>query len=401
MLDQPLRPDPLQEPIAVRASSRLAIIDKLRGLVIVVMILDHVRDFFHHDALLFSSTDLARTNVALFATRWVTHLCAPTFVLLAGVSIFLQYDKGKRGWTLARFLLTRGLWLILLEVTWVSFAFGFSEPFILLQVIWAIGFSFVLMAGFVAVPPPAMLALGLVIVVGHDAFDAVSAKAFGSFAPLWTLMMHPGRLGFVPSYVAYPALPWFGIMATGYGAGGLFLMQPARRDRWLVAIGLAMLAAFAVLRGIDAYGDPSRWVDGADTTHTMLGFLKVTKYPPSLDYTLATLGLVLTAAPLIGKLGGVPGRMIETFGRVPLFVYLIHLYIAHGLALAIGATMGIAPHLFAATFADPSRLLAAGWGFSLGWVYVVWIGIVLALWPLAIWFAAFKARRRDWWLSYI
>ncbi len=249
MLDTPLVADPVTEP-QVGTRTRLEIIDKLRGLVIVLMVLDHVRDFFSRDALLHSPTDLAHTTVALFATRWVTHLCAPTFVALAGVSIFLQRERGKRGWALARFLVTRGLWLILLEVTWVSFGFALHEPFVLLQVIWAIGASFILMAPLTFLPPAAVLALGLAIVAGHDLFAAMPAEAFGPFQILWTLVMHPGRIP--DGYVLYPALPWFGIMACGYGAGRLFLLEPARRDRCLAAIGLTFLAGFALLRGLDS-----------------------------------------------------------------------------------------------------------------------------------------------------
>ena len=294
MLDKPLVSDPLTEPQAA-PRARLEIIDKLRGLVIVLMVLDHVRDFFSRSPI--SPTDLAHTTAALFATRWITHLCAPTFVALAGVAVFLQSERGKRGAPLMRFLLTRGLWLIALEVTWVSFGFGFDEPFILLQVIWAIGVSFILLAPCTLLPPTTVLAIGLAIVCGHDLFAHVEAQSFGRFGIAWTLMMAPGRIAH--GYVAYPALPWFGIMACGYGAGRLFLLEPGRRDRILVGLGLAMLATFVLLRGLDGYGDPAHWSRGPDTTRTILAFLNVTKYPPSLCYTLVTLGLVLTFAPAI------------------------------------------------------------------------------------------------------
>ena len=387
-------PDPLVEPQAPRPE-RLEIIDKLRGLVIVLMVLDHTRDFFSRNPI--SPTDLAQTTVALFATRWITHLCAPTFVALAGVAVFLQRERGRRGWPLARFLVTRGLWLILLEVTWVSFGFGFDEPFILLQVIWAIGASFILLAPCTLLPPAGVLALGLVIVGGHDLFAHVQAQSFGPFAIAWTLMMAPGPIAY--GYVAYPALPWFGIMACGYGAGGL-LLQPRRRDRLLLGLGLAMLAAFAVLRGLDGYGDPAPWGRWPDATRTVLAVLNVTKYPPSLCYTLVTLGLVLAFAPAVARIGGPFGRMILAFGRVPLFVYLIHLYVAHGAAVLFRMAMGVSPRLSLGARPD-AALVAAKTAVGLPGVYIAWACVVLALWPAAVWYGRLKARRRDWWLGYL
>ncbi|MCX8254789.1 hypothetical protein RHCH11_RHCH11_00746 [Beijerinckiaceae bacterium RH CH11] len=396
MLDTPLVADPVTEPQAGTPRPRLEIIDKLRGLVIVLMVLDHVRDFFTREP--FSPTDLAHTTVALFATRWITHLCAPTFVTLAGVAVFLQWERGKRGLPLVRFLVTRGLWLIALELTWVSFGFGFDEPFFLLQVIWAIGMSFILLAPCTLMPPAVVLALGFAIVGAHDLLAHVPAPSTPPLDLLWTLFVEPGRIPH--GYVPYPALPWFGLMACGFGAGRLFLLAPERRDRLLVGLGLAMLAGFALLRGPDGYGDPAPWATQQDATHTILSFLKVTKYPPSLDYTLATLGIVFTIAPAVARLGGAFGRMILTFGRVPLFVYLIHLYVAHGAAVLTRLAMGVAPRL---TFGGrpEDALAAAKSGVGLPAVYLAWICVVLALWPLAAWYERLKSRRRDWWLAYL
>lgn len=397
--------DPLTAPTGP-ARERLAIIDKLRGLVIVVMVLDHVRDFFHDQAYRFSPTDIDKTSAILFATRWVTHVCAPTFVFLAGVSIYLQWSRGKRGWALSRFLLTRGLWLIVLEVTLVTMAFTFAWHGALLQVIWAIGFSMMLLGTLIWLPPPALLAIGLAIVGGHDLLDPVAAKSLGSWAPLWTLMIKPGvvHLPFAPfnaAYVAYPAIPWFGIMAVGFGVGGLFERPPARRNRILVVGGLAMLAAFALLRGFNLYGDPSPWTRQADPTRTILSFLDVTKYPPSLLYTLATLGITLSLAPVIELVCGVPGRALLAFGRTPLFTYLLHLYVARGLAVLLALAEGVSPTIFTDAFGPANRLESAGWGVSLPLVYVAWLTVLLILWPISTWYAGFKARHRYWWLSYL
>ena len=397
--------DPLSEPVAgAGTASRLAVIDHLRGLVIVLMVLDHVRDFFqpaHH----VSPTDVAKTTAMLFATRWVTHLCAPTFVFLAGVAVHLQRERGKRGWRLARFLVARGLWLIALEVTVVTLAFTFSYDGAFLQVIWAIGASMVLLGALAWLPPYALLAIGLAIVGGHDLLDATRADALGAAAPLWTLLWRPGSValpfaGFDEAYVSYPALPWFGIMAVGYGVGGVFRLPPARRDRLLVAGGLAMLGAFALLRGLNGYGDPKPWTAQADAMRTVLSFLNVGKYPPSLQYTLVTLGIALALAPVIERIGGAAGRALHAFGRTPLFTYLLHLYVARALAVLLALAEGLSPAIFVGGFGSGEQLAASGWGLSLPLIYGVWLLVLLILYPLATRYARYKARHRHWWTSY-
>ena len=403
----PIQADPLTEPMVTSAAaSRLAIIDKLRGLVIILMVLDHVRDFFSVDAYRFSPTDIGKTTALLFATRWITHLCAPTFVVLAGVAVRLQWARGKRGWPLTRFLVARGLWLIILEVTLVTVAFTFAWHGALLQVIWAIGFSMILLGTLVWLPPKALLALGLAIVGVHNLLDGVATKSFGAAAPLWTLMWKPGLIHlpfahFKDAYVAYPALPWFGIMAVGFGVGGVFQLPPQRRNRLLLVGGFAMLAVFAVLRGFNLYGDPSPWTQQTDATRTILSFLKVTKYPPSLFYTLVTLGITLSLAPFIERIGGIFGRALLTFGRTPLFTYLLHLYVARGLAVLLALAEGLSPTIFTDAFGPGDRLEASGWGLSLPLVYVAWLAVLLILWPISTWYAGFKARHRYWWLSYL
>lgn len=399
--------DPLSEPSAPSpaAGARLAVIDKLRGLVIVLMVLDHVRDFFYANA--FSPTNVDKTTAALFATRWITHLCAPTFVFLAGVAINMQRARGKRGWPLSRFLLTRGLWLIVLEVTVVTVAFTMAWHGALLQVIWAIGFSMVLLASLAWLPPPALLAIGLVIVAGHDLLDGVPATTFGSWAPLWHLLLAPGLIHlpfarFPAAYVSYPAIPWFGIMAVGFGAGGLFRMPPPRRDGILVAAGLGMLALFALLRALNGYGDPAPWAARPEAMRTVLSFLNVTKYSPSLMYALVTLGITLSLAPLVERIGGRLGRALHVFGRTPLFTYLLHLYVARGLAMLLALAEGLSPTIFFDAFSRRQSLAEAGWGLGLPGVYAVWITVLLILWPLSTWYAGVKARHRDWkWLNYL
>lgn len=364
--------------------------------MIALMILDHVREYFHVAALQFQPTDLDQTTPLLFATRWVTHLCAPTFVFLAGVSISLQRDNGKRGGRLSGFLLTRGLWLILLELTLIVFALNFAWPFVFLQVIWAIGIGMILMAALVWLPRPAILVLGLVLLI---AGPAVAAIAMGNLAQ-WGLLAGLFLPGPLPGgFSAYPPLPWFAFMAIGYGVAPLFVR--ADRARSLPLVGAGLLTAFVLLRATNLYGDTPWTLLPNDAVKTALSFLNISKYPPSLLFGLATLGVSLLLTSILARLNGASARLFEAFGRVPLLIYVVHLYLVHGLAMALGAALGFAPSLFIGFLADSSALKASGWGVNLAWTYVVWVLIVLSLWPLASRFAAFKAERRRWWTSYL
>lgn len=381
---------------------RLDFIDMLRGLVIVLMVLDHVRDYFHIDAFAFDPTDPARTTPLLFVTRWITHLCAPTFVFLAGVSIFLQRANGKDGAQLTTFLLTRGLWLILLETSFVAFGFNFSWPFVFLQVIWAIGASMILMSVVVRLPANAVLMFGALIVCGHGMLTGTDAADFGSWALAWRLAMEPGPVG-TSGLLLYPAIPWFGIMCLGYGLGKIFLEAADRRRRSLLLLSAGAIGLFFVLRAMNGFGDPAPWAIQDSSEATVLSFFNVTKYPPSLHYVLATLGITLLLCVGLErlKLSGWPARVLLAFGRTPLLTYVLHIYIAHGAALAVGALTGVPASSLINMIADHSRVEAAGWGFSLPVVYVIWIGVLAVLYPVSAWFAAIKRRRRDWWLSYL
>lgn len=394
---------------------RLAEIDLLRGLVIVLMALDHVRDYLHVGSESIDPLDPASTTPLLYATRWLTHLCAPTFVFLAGVSAWLQASKGKSGAELARFLATRGLWLVFCELTVLSFGWSFAVPYVLfLQVIWAIGWSMVVLAVLVALPRGAVLAIGLAIVVGHDALGGIAAGDRGALGPLWTVLLTGGiwiRDGQLLALIAYPVLPWLGLMAVGYGAGPLFLAPAARRDRALTLLGLAMLAGFAVLRGLLAYGDPAPgghpagvdWHGQPTAVATVMAFLNVHKNPPSLQFVLVTLGLVFVAYPWLARLRGAPARVLATFGAVPFFLYVLHVYAAHGLALAANALAG---HPVAGLYDYIRTVIMApermqGLGFALPWVYVGWAAMLAALYPACRWWAGVKRRRREAWLSYL
>jgi uncharacterized membrane protein len=413
----PDRPAPAR-PAAFAAGVRISEIDMMRGLVIVLMALDHVRDYFFNGAGMVgvggALLDPAATTPAIYITRWVTHLCAPTFVFLAGVSAYLQFAKGKSTPQLSRFLATRGLWLIFLEATVLSFgwSFGFPYPFFL-QVIWAIGWCMLALAALVWLPRTAVLAIGIAIVAGHNLLDKVSAEQYGL---LWTFLHDGGPIfvGETPiGVMAYPVLPWIGIVALGYGLGGVFTEAPEKRNRTILFIGLGMLAAFFVLRFAMIYGDPAfptgpegEWKDWRDQSTlgaAIMVFFDVQKYPPSLQFTLVTLGIMLTLWPLFTRLRGPVASVLNTFGAVPFFFYLLHVYLIHILAIAANAAMGrdvggLFDYMIN-VFLHPERF--AGLGFPLPGVYLAWVVVLALLYPVCRWWQQVRARERKWWMSYL
>jgi uncharacterized membrane protein len=401
------------------APQRLSDIDMLRGLVIILMALDHVRDYFHSGGFTSNPLDPATTTTLLYATRWITHICAPVFIFLAGLSAFLQARKGKTGAALTKFLVTRGAWLIFVEVTVLSFgwSFGFPYPFFL-QVIWAIGWSMIALGGLVLLPRVAVLAIGLIIVFGHNLLDPITPQQFGGYSLLWTFLHEGGPIfigGQPIGIMAYPVLPWIGVMAAGYGAGPLFVEPAAARDRKLFIFGAAMLALFLVLRFTGLYGEAAEaaatgnyvaagsWRSQPSLAAQAMAFLNVQKYPPSLLFLLVTLGLSALLLPLLARLKGAPAKVLLIFGAVPFFFYVLHVYVVHGLAIAANAAAGrnvegLFNYLINA-FVSPEKL--AGLGFPLPGVYLAWIAVVVILYPACLWFASVKKRRKDWWLSYL
>lgn len=383
-----------------QAGVRLPGIDRMRGLVILLMALDHVRDFFNADALRFEPTDLAHTYPALFLTRFITHYCAPTFVFLAGVSAFLHGIKLDDQRALARFLLTRGLWLILLDAIVISPIWTLEPGPVHLGTLWAIGFSMIVLSGLIFLPQPAVLLTGAAILLGHNLLDPLHAAAFGQWGPVWNMLHEPGALPFgLRGGVSYPVLPWIGIMAAGYGLGHVFLEPAVQRKRQLTFLGLALIALFLLLRGTNLYGDPSPWRTQGSAIMTVLSGLNVTKYPPSLLYALVTLGPALLLLPAMERLRGFAGDVLATFGKVPLFIYVLHLYAAHALAIALWLAEGFAFEQlrgFGIRAFPPDGL-----GLGLAGTYAAWILIMLALYPACRWFARVKQRRQDWWLAYL
>jgi uncharacterized membrane protein len=385
---------------ALRAHIRLPAIDRMRGLVMLLMALDHVRDFFHSDAVLFSPTDLSKTYALLFLTRFVTHYCAPTFVFLGGASAFLHGTKLDSRWELSRFLLTRGLWLILLDVSVVSPVWALGSGKIWLGVLWAIGVAMIALAGLALLPSRLVLLIGALILAGHNLLDQFHAPEFGALAPLWSAIHEPGPLPWgLSGGVGYPVLAWIGVMAVGYGLGPVFLEPAWRRERMLSLLGFASVGLFLILRATNLYGDPHPWAAQGDAVTTVLSILNVTKYPPSLLYALITLGPMLLLLPAMERLSGAIGEAIATFGRTPLFFYILHLYVA----LAAGAALRFAQGFDFRTLAKLGSKETAleGYGTNLFGVYFAWILIVAALYPACSWFARVKRRRSNWWLSYL
>jgi uncharacterized membrane protein len=397
--DAPLA-SPTAGGVTRTGAARIDGIDMLRGLVICLMVLDHVRDFVH-PSVAFDALNPDLTNPALFATRWITHFCAPTFVLLAGVGAYLQRFNGKSPGQLSRFLLTRGLWLVVLELTVVGFGWQFHTPVVVfLQVIWAIGWSMVLLSLLTWAPPRAVLVLGAFILIGRLLLEPVSAETPGAGGPVWTALMGNGMapVGGVPVLVVYPVLPWFGIACLGYGLGGLFTLETAARRRALTVLGLSMTAAFLVLRGLPIASDPHPWQVHSELWKTVGDFLDVRKNPPSPLFVLMTIGPALMLLPWLERLKGLAASFLLAFGRAPLFAYVLHIYMAHLAAMGIGMAMGYPASAFInSLFSGPPE----GWGLSLPAVYGVWLIILALLYPLVRWFAGVKARRRDWWLGYL
>ena len=412
LTQQPLRTPiiPLTKSAApTTTKARIESIDLLRGFAIVIMALDHVRDYFHADYFLFDPTDMQQTNGALFFTRWITNFCAPVFLFLAGTSVFLIGErKTKR--QLSAFLLKRGLWLMLLETVVINFAWSFNPtyPMFRLQVIWALGLSMVFMSALVYLPYKVILALGLIILFGHNLLDNIHAT--GNTLPdfLWGQLHERKRFAIGNRIIAtgYPILPWLGIMALGYCFGAFYTkkVEAAFRKKYLVTLGVVAIALFIVLRGINRYGDMSPWMMQRTTILTICSFFNASKYPPSLMYTLMTLGPALIVLAFIEKPLNKLGKIIIVFGRVPLFFYILHLFLIHALA-TVAVVLSGRPWTDMISITNLNARDSPwlkGYGFNLGQTYLVWLLVVVLLYPLCKWYDRYKTNHKEkWWLSYL
>jgi uncharacterized membrane protein len=374
------------------------------------MALDHTRDFFHADAMVYDPTDLSKTHVLLFLTRWVTHFCAPVFMFLAGTSAFLVGQR-KTKKELSVFLLTRGLWLVLLELTVVNFGwtFNITLPFFALITIWALGISMVALSLLIFLPFRLILFVGAVIILSHNLLDNIHVRGVGLDSFLWSAL-HDTR--FVPDNfmfigrkveIGYPVLSWIGVIAVGYCFGYLYQagIKSEQRKKWLLVIGISSIILFVIIRASNHYGDPQPWRLQPSTSFSILSFINVTKYPPSLLYILITLG----PAILFLRYAEKPFKDFATnaiihIGRVPMFFYLLHIYLIHILAMFAAKLSGYSWSDMVSQV--PLTPTPKGYGYSLLILYLVWITVVLLLYPLCKWYDNYKSNHKEkWWLSYL
>jgi len=389
-------------------TGRIQSIDLLRGTVMIIMALDHIRDYFHGSAFYFDPTDLNRTSVAIFFTRWITHFCAPVFMFLAGTSAYLYGAKKSRK-ELSIFLFTRGLWLIFLEFTVLHFAwlFNYHYPIVDIIIIWALGVSMIALAILVYLPKQYILLIALLIIFGHNLLDSVHVPGNNLRSFLWALLHEENVFMYhgITIFVGYPVLPWIGVMAAGYCLGQIYVpgFDPVRRKKILTSLGLGAIAVFIIVRFSNLYGDLNHWSFQKNSVFTILSFLKTTKYPPSLLYILMTLGPALLFLAFSEKpLNSITSK-ISVFGRVPFFYYILHIYLIHFLAVIAVVLSGRKwTDMILSTWLGFDDHLK-GYGFSLAVVYMVWAIVIISLYPLCKWYDNYKrthiAQKR--WLSYL
>ncbi|HET7003573.1 MAG TPA: heparan-alpha-glucosaminide N-acetyltransferase domain-containing protein [Puia sp.] len=389
-------------------TKRITSIDFLRGLIMIIMALDHVRDYFHADAFLYDPLDLSKTTLVLYFTRWITHFCAPIFVLLAGTSAFLSGQR-KTKKQLSLFLLTRGIWLMILEETVVNFEWFFNIHFnfFIFGVIWVLGLCMVILAGLIFLPRKVLLVIGLIMVAGHNLLDKTVVPQNDALGFFWGILHEQKffRIGQVHIAEFYHLIPWVGVMTLGYCLGGLYAsdFDPLRRKKILLRIGIGSWILFIIIRSINVYGDPHPWTPQASPLLTLLSFLKIHKYPPSLDYLLVTEGFAMIFLSTTENVSNRFTKFISVYGRVPMFYYLCHLLLIHLGAMLAAILTGY--HWYdMISFDDWITELPRfkGYGFSLGAVYLIWIAVILILYPLCKKYDSYKSRHKEkWWLSYL
>ncbi|MDP9041569.1 MAG: heparan-alpha-glucosaminide N-acetyltransferase domain-containing protein [Bacteroidota bacterium] len=389
-------------------TGRIKSIDLLRGLIMIIMALDHVRDYFHADAFKFDPLDYSKTTVILYFTRWITHFCAPIFVLLAGTSAFLSGQR-KTKKELASFLVKRGIWLVILEETVVNFAwfFNFHFNFFLFGVIWVLGLSMIVLAGLIFLPRRIILIIGLVMVAGHNLLDNTRVPEHNAMGFFWGILHEQKFFAIGHTHIAefYHLIPWAGVMALGYCLGSLFAkdFDPARRKRILLRLGTICLLLFVIVRGINVYGNLYPWSRQATPVLTLLSFLNISKYPPSLDYLLITEGFAFIFLAVTEHVENWLTKVISVYGRVPMFYYLCHIYLIHVTATVAAALTGFRwtdMTSFDTWISSMPNL--RGYGFSLGVVYLIWICILVILYPFCKMYDRYKLKHKEkWWLSYL
>ncbi len=391
---------------AAPAAGRVDVVDLLRGLALVLLVLEAARQYFHGALYEFDPLDPERTTAAIFATRWVTHVCAPILALLAGVSAYLRGAAGAGKADLSRYLATRGAWLVVIEISILTVVRNFAlPPPVLFQALGATGCAMLALAVLLWLPRPLVLALGVAALAGHNLFDRYHWVQDGPVGAVWQLLhgyLYVQEKGQLLLVADYSLIPWVAVTLVGYGLGPLFSADPGKRDRALFWLGAAMLAAFVILRGMNLYGDPGPWRAQQDASRTVMAFLNVQKFPPSLHYFLATLGLVFVLTPLMARLRGPAAAFLRAFGAAPLFSYVAHFFVMHTLGLIALLVLGrdLAPMFDAIGKVIVPEPGLAGSGFGLPVVYLAWVAGLAVLYPISRWWAGFKRRRSGWWLAY-
>jgi len=383
---------------------RIESLDLLKGLVMVLMALDHTRDYFHAPAFFYDPADPLQTSIPIYATRWITHFCAPVFSFLAGISVFFVSLKRTRT-ELSGFLVKRGLWLIFIELTIVTFAWYFNISFntVGLLVIWALGISMLVLAGLVHLPKGIVLMISCLIIVGHNLLDNVHFS--GNL--LWAILHEPAMFGSSDGakfYVDYPLLPWIAVMSLGYCFGSLYhsSFNPNSRKMILNYLGIAFIVLFLAIRGINIYGDPQPWTQFEVFTQTVMSFMNPAKYPPSLSYLLMTLGPALLFLANAESFKGKVVNFFQTFGRVPFFYYILHLYLIHLLALLAAELAGYGWEKMILNDWVTYLPSLQGYGFGLWLVYLVWFVVIGLLYPLCKKFDNYKISHKEkWYLGYL
>jgi len=373
----------------------------------IIMALDHVRDYFHYSAFTDSPTNLMTTTPLLFFTRWITHFCAPTFLLLSGVSAYLMGQK-KTKKELSLFLIKRGCWLILVELLIVTLAWTFDPLYhvFILQVIWAIGISMIILGFFIWLPVNAILLCGLFIICFHNLLDTAENSKDVQIGLFWNLAHH-GKFTIIPLWpkhsiiIVYAFLPWTGIMMLGYGLGRIFTAGfNASRRKILFISGSTAILLFIIFRSYNHYGDPDSWRLIRSHFYSWLSFFNLTKYPPSFDYISLTLGVTLIILGLLDRISKNSFSFLRIFGRVPFFFYVVHLYLIHTLTVILFFVQGY-PSKDISPQHSPFLFRPDQFGFGLGGVYLIWIAVILILYPFCKWYDDFKTTRKKWWLSYL
>jgi len=388
------------------ARGRVNSVDALRGFVMIIMALDHVREFHHRGAMSFPPEDLARTTAWLFMTRWVTHICAPVFMFTAGVGAFYWLSRGRTVGELTRFLWKRGIWLLFLDLVVLRLVMFFSLTSgpVILNVLWALGWCMIALGLLARLPAGILASLSIAMIIFHNLADSIRAADFGKAGWIWNVIHEQGAFRAGPLLVvsAYPLVPWIGVMAAGFCFGRIMMLEPARQRMWTFRIGLGLTLGFLVVRGINAYGDPRPW-SSSISGMTVLSFLRCNKYPPSLDFLLMTLGPALMLLSWFGRFTFSANNPLIVFGRTPLFFFIVHFLLAHLLAIPIALfRYGRADFLWLPmpSMGGSPETYPPGYGLELGAVYVVWAVVVVLMYPLCLWFRGVKERNPGSWLAY-